>query len=159
MSKKGFTLVELLVTVSIIAILVAVGMVTYSSVIKQGRDSKRQSDLRSIQSVLEQYYSDQLFYPSGDLPWNNSLTNAAGNPNTVSQSKTYLKITPSDPLGTPNYAYVAYSNVTVGAGCNNTNPKCSTYCLYAKLENLAAAKLNGCPTHATGQYNFAVSSP
>ncbi|MCL5073272.1 MAG: prepilin-type N-terminal cleavage/methylation domain-containing protein [Actinobacteria bacterium] len=65
--NKGFTLIELLITLTIIAVLSAIGLVAFSYVLKQGRDSKRQSDLRAIQSALEQYYSDQGSYPTASI--------------------------------------------------------------------------------------------
>lgn len=55
--KKGFSLLELLVTVGIIAILLAIGVTSYSTVQKKSRDAKRRGDLRTIQQALEQYYS------------------------------------------------------------------------------------------------------
>ncbi len=96
---RGFTLIELLVTISIIAILSAIGLVVYSSVIKQGRDSRRQSDLRSIQSALEQYYADNFSYPSAPLP-------APGNPlKSPNNLKTYINQMPGDPSSPRQYYY------------------------------------------------------
>ncbi len=133
--KKGFTLVELLITISIIAILSAIGLVIYSSVIKQGRDSKRQSDLRSIQSALEQYNSDQFFYPTAPLP-------TSGNPlKSPDNRKTYLNQMPSD----PNPSNIYYYEV-VG----------TSYCLYAKMENPGSVKPAAC---TDASYNFALSPP
>ncbi|MDO8576949.1 MAG: prepilin-type N-terminal cleavage/methylation domain-containing protein [Candidatus Daviesbacteria bacterium] len=97
--SKGFTLVELLITISIISVLAAIGLVVYSSVIKQGRDSKRQSDLRSIQSALEQYYADQFSYPSAPLPVS---PNPLKSPNNL---KTYINQMPSDPNSSRRYYY------------------------------------------------------
>lgn len=63
--KKGFTLLEMLVVIGIIAILVSIGISSYSTAQKKARDAKRKSDLKSIQSALEQYYSICGFqYPS-----------------------------------------------------------------------------------------------
>lgn len=96
---KGFTLVELLITISIIAVLAAVGLVVYTSVMKQGRDAKRQSDLRTIQSALEQYYADNFSYPPASLP-------APPNPlKSPDNSKTYLNQMPSDPTSSRSYYY------------------------------------------------------
>lgn len=110
MKKHGFTLIELLVTISIIAIITAIGFVAYSTVSKQGRDAKRQSDLKSIQSALEQYRADQGNYPAS-LTFGGSLT---------SGGRVYLNVVPTDPTGSPEYNYTVSS---------------SSYCLYANLEN------------------------
>lgn len=137
--KTGFTLIELLISVSIIAVLSAIGLVVYSSVLKQGRDSKRQSDLRSIQSALEQYYSDQLNYPTG-------IT--AGSPLSAG-TKTYMKTVPT---GSPAYVYTA-----LGTNCAVSTPQnCTSYCLYADLENTSPG-LSGCA--ANGTNDFAVTPP
>lgn len=142
MSKKGFTLIELLITISIIGILSVIGMVAYYTVLKEGRDSKRQSDLRSIQSALEQYFADQFNYPTGITI--GSALSAGG--------KTYLNTIPGDPTGNPQYSYVSSP-----AGCDNSAVKCSSYCIYAKLENSSLPTPTGCTY--TGTYNFAVTPP
>lgn len=146
MKTRGFTLIELLVTVSIIAVLSAIGLVVYSSVLKQGRDSKRQSDLRSIQSALEQYFADQLYYPTS-ITYGNALSGGG---------KTYLNTTPSDPTGDPQYSYAP--STSSGSACDNSSTAtfCTKYCLYAKLENSTPGTGN---CTATGSYNFAVTPP
>lgn len=63
--KKGFTLIELLVVLSIIGVLAALFLVSFSGSQKQARDTKRKSDLRQYQSVLENFANkNQGFYPS-----------------------------------------------------------------------------------------------
>lgn len=56
-TKKGFTLLELLVVISIIAIMIAMGVSYTSTSQKKGRDAKRKSDIKEIQNAVEQYYS------------------------------------------------------------------------------------------------------
>ena len=64
--KKAFSLIELLVVISIIGILVAAGLAVYSGAQKRGRDAKRRGDLQAIQNALEQYYAENSYnYPGG----------------------------------------------------------------------------------------------
>lgn len=135
--QKGFTLIELLVVISIIAILSAIGLVTFANVLKSSRDAKRQSDLRFIQSALEEYHADQIYYPAS-LP----------SPGTafVFGTKTYLNQIPADPKSpTQDYSYVA-------SGC--TSSKCTSYCLNAKMEGTLTNTT--CPTSG---YNYGVTRP
>lgn len=53
--QAGFTLVELLVVIAIIAILSVTAYVALGGQTEKARNSKRQSDLASIQSALEIY--------------------------------------------------------------------------------------------------------
>lgn len=63
--KKGFTLLEMLVVIGIIAILVTLGFASYSTVQKKARDAKRRGDLSAMQKVLEQCYSlNSYSYPA-----------------------------------------------------------------------------------------------
>ncbi len=165
--SRGFTLIELLVTISIIAILFAIGLMAYSAVLKQGRDSKRQSDLRSIQSALEQYYSDQGFYPTGNFTGLDTLfytdqtpvfNSSTGNPSPAA-SKTYMNLVPRDPTytGTGRYYYWASPDA-----CDNSNVKCASYCLYAWLEDStppanSKPQIGNCTNNTP--YTFVVTPP
>jgi prepilin-type N-terminal cleavage/methylation domain-containing protein len=57
-NNKGFTLLELLVVISIIGILMALGVVAYSTAQKKSRDAKRRGDMKAIQSGFEQFYAE-----------------------------------------------------------------------------------------------------
>jgi len=67
--KNGFTLIELIVTVTIIAVLTVVGMISYGGTSKKARDSRRMADLEKIRVALELYrQSTGSTYPAdGDL--------------------------------------------------------------------------------------------
>lgn len=60
----GFSLLEVLVVVAIIGILISIGTAAFTSAQKKSRDSRRQGDLKSIQSAFEQYYADNTGYPT-----------------------------------------------------------------------------------------------
>lgn len=53
--KLGFTLIELMVVITITAILVATGYSAYSGSQKSARDARRKADIQAISSVLEQH--------------------------------------------------------------------------------------------------------
>lgn len=65
--NKGFTLMELLVVIGIIALLSGLLSVSYNAAQKRGRDSRRRSDMKAVQESLEQYYVENSYvYPTGD---------------------------------------------------------------------------------------------
>lgn len=163
---NGFTLIELLVAVTIIAILASIGLLAYGSFIKSARDAKRQADLRSIQSALEQYFADQVFYPysSGgasalNLSSTSSITNCTGNPSTsCTVTKTYMSTIPKDPVSSNlPYCYHAYTKATPSSACDNSSQKCTDYVIMAKVDNnsLATGSYGDC----VGSYNYQVSGP
>ena len=63
--RKGFTMVELLVVLTIMGILAAVLLANMTNSGKVGRDAQRQSDLRNLQSAVESYKHKYGVYPLG----------------------------------------------------------------------------------------------
>ena len=61
---RGFTIVEIIVVITAIAILAAITTVTYSGLQVRARDDERLSDIEVISSALETYYEKQGTYPS-----------------------------------------------------------------------------------------------
>jgi prepilin-type N-terminal cleavage/methylation domain-containing protein len=62
-NNRGFTLIEILIVVAIIAILASMVLVGLGPTQRAGRDARRISDLRSIQTGLELAYSKCGYYP------------------------------------------------------------------------------------------------
>lgn len=62
-NKQGFTLVEILVVVSIIGLLSSIVLVGLGSFRARGRDARRVADLRETQNALELYYGKFGSYP------------------------------------------------------------------------------------------------
>lgn len=63
--KKGFTLVELLVTIAIIAVLTAILLPNFLGARERAKDAQRIEDLGSIKTALRMYYNDFQSYPPG----------------------------------------------------------------------------------------------
>lgn len=61
--QRGFTLVELMIVVAIIAILAAVGLAVFSGIQKKGRDAARRGDVQSIAKALETNKKDTGYQP------------------------------------------------------------------------------------------------
>lgn len=92
--QTGFTLIELIVTVTIIAVLTVVGVVSYSGTNKKARDNRRMADLEKIRVALELYrQATGSTYPVDE----DSLV------------PTYLQAFPVDPKGN-NYTYLRLSD-------------------------------------------------
>lgn len=63
-SKKGFTLIEVLIVVGIIGILSSVILVGLNSSRSRARDTRRVTDLRQTQQALELFYTKTGCYPN-----------------------------------------------------------------------------------------------
>ena len=64
-NKSGFSLIELLVVISIIGVLSAILMMNLMGARERGRDSQRIQDLNSLKGALRLYYNDYQSYPPG----------------------------------------------------------------------------------------------
>ena len=62
-NQKGFTLIELLIVVAIIGILAAIAIPQFASYRQKAYNAAAQSDLKTMKTELEGYYTDNFQYP------------------------------------------------------------------------------------------------
>lgn len=103
--NKGFTLVELLVVISIIGVVMGLSLFGLGGARKSGRDAKRKSDLEQIRSALELYRSDCGSYP---LTLGSNLV-GDGVKIGCDVTNVYMTSTPKDTLE-PSHKYLYVSN-------------------------------------------------
>ena len=71
--QRGFTMIELLVVTTIIIVITAIGLVSYTSANRNARNGKRKADLEMVRQALVLYRTDNGSYPSGTV-FNNMMT-------------------------------------------------------------------------------------
>ncbi len=137
LNNRGFTIVELLIVIVVIGILALLVITTYSGIQAKARNSKRQTDIQSLQTQLEAFFSQNGYYPSlanlNDSSWLNTNMksldqNALIDPSNPSNSKTLL--------GSPaakSYSYnVKQSDGTTS--CESDDTTCAKYTLTSTYE-------------------------
>jgi prepilin-type N-terminal cleavage/methylation domain-containing protein len=132
---KGFSIIELLVVITIIGILLAIVIANLQQARLLARDRARISDISTLQLSLAQYLNANASYPT-----------------TLSQLVPgFAPSIPNDPINSGGYVYTYTST--------NAN---SSYCLSAGLESNSAyidpnvTCTNGAPAPASG-YSYKVS--
>lgn len=65
--KNAFTLLEILVVISIIGILIALGTAAFSTTQKKSRDARRKADIKAMQNGLEQFHAKYGDYPESAI--------------------------------------------------------------------------------------------
>lgn len=103
--ERGFTLVELMVVVAIIALLAAIVIPNYVHARAQAAVSQSEANIKQIATSLELYYADNQNYPAGAAT--NVVPSLFGTP-----PNPYLNSTPTNALGRAQYVYSAVA----GAG-------------------------------------------
>ncbi len=130
--KRGFTLIELMVVISIISVLSSITIATMNVARTKARNSVRVSDVYQIRKALELFYYKNDKYP---LTINELVTD----------SERFLSALPKDPVGNTDYFYQAYE-VTDTSLFNNGHKCtgveiCQGFHLSADLENPASGLL------------------
>ena len=82
-SAAGWTLIELVVVVSLMSVLAAVAMISYGPAVTRAREAVLKEDLFRMRDAIDQYYADRNEYPA-------ALENLV--------SEGYLRGIPEDPF-------------------------------------------------------------
>ena len=123
--KRGFTLIEILVVVSIVGLLSSVFIVGLGGFRARGRDARRLADIKQMQNGLELYYTGNSSYPAV-ASWEELETALAGPGAGLGITKI-----PNDPQSAAGKTY-EYAASDDG----------QSYVLKATLENLGDPSLN-----------------
>jgi len=150
-SRKGFTLIEILVVVAIIAILSSVVLVGLGPTRRIGRDARRISDLRQVQNGLELYFNKCGYYPGTAQA--TSLCGAyaaiatwAALDGALTGSGIGITIVPDDPTAGKNYSYGAATGgvgYVVGAQLEDTSNPALQQSPNATTYGVACSRTNG----------------
>jgi general secretion pathway protein G len=62
--KRGFTLIEVIIVVTLVVLLASVGLATYSNSVRRAREGVLKEDLFRMRDAIDQYYADKNKYPS-----------------------------------------------------------------------------------------------
>ena len=134
--NSGFTIVELLIVIVVIGILALLVITTYSGIQAKARNSKRSSDMATIQTQLEAFFQNNGYYPSltdmNSSTWLSTNmksldTEALVDPSNADQSKTL-----ADKPTAKQYSYAVTDSS--GNSCETDDTTCAQYTLTAEYE-------------------------
>lgn len=148
-SSHGFTLIELMITITIIAILTAAGIFTYTSAQGRARDAKRKSEMEQYKNALEVYANkNNGFYPSQTAATGAQLST------TVCTNLGLTKCAEDSLFGNnAAYHYNYQSDGTGGGSVTGTQ-----YVIWGPLENAAGDYWVFCSNGKSGKVTGAPST-
>jgi len=107
MKRNGFTLIELMLVVVIIATLAALVVPRFTGRVDQAKISAAKADiLANLSTALDLYYMDNGFYPTTEQGLSALRVQPASSPVPSSWNGPYIKRNPVDPWGNP-YNYIS----------------------------------------------------
>src|SRR5215203_4815430 len=62
-SDRGFTLIEVLIVITLIVVLASMGMASYSNSVQRSKEAVLREDLFRMRDAIDQYYADKNKYP------------------------------------------------------------------------------------------------
>jgi len=163
MTRRGFTIVELIITITIMGILLTLAVVNVNSTQMNARDDERKADIEAIASNLESFFTsgtdgttDFARYPSLGLTGAGALSSITTNlrdaniksflpPGTTDVTQTFVASTNTGSapsiqttagvLPQPTISQYVYQPIkTDGAVCTSGNIDCRKFNLFYRLE-------------------------
>lgn len=111
-NEKGFTLIELMIVVAIIGILAAIAIPQFASYRTKAFNSAAQSDLRTAQTMFEDFFNNNSKYPNATSVGTGTLTITDGT--TSASLTTSSNVYFVSKAGTSNQTYSAGTKHTSG---------------------------------------------
>ena len=108
--KRGFTLIELMIVVAIIAVLAGVLIPNFVHARSQTATAACESNLRAIATAAELYFTDNQAYPATTATVDRTFGSANG-----AAAGTYLNNTPIDPAAATTARYTFTNDGTAAA--------------------------------------------
>jgi general secretion pathway protein G len=106
--KKAFTLVEILVVVTIISLLASIAAVSYSRFVKQSRDARRKTDIEQIRAAIELYRNFNNVYPT-PVPASSGMAFGSTTASITDANGTiYMNRIPTDPMAAAAVGYTYF---------------------------------------------------
>ena len=145
LNQKAFTLIELLITISIISILSVTGLILYQSVTVKTRDTVRINALKVLATALEIYFQKNHKYVAPIVEGIDDTSCQSINDTFYATIAPSSNSAPKDPATGNFYCYVSVNNG-------------QSFRLFAKLENCTDPNL--IPQHNCQevQYNYSLVS-
>ena len=103
MKARGFTLIEVLIVITLIAILASIGMPMYQNSVRRSKEAVLKEDLFRMRDVINQFYADKNKWPQ-------SLQDLV--------SEGYMRTVPEDPITSSTETWVT---VPADADPSNTS--------------------------------------
>ncbi|MCA9336225.1 MAG: prepilin-type N-terminal cleavage/methylation domain-containing protein [Candidatus Saccharibacteria bacterium] len=154
--QTGFTIVELLIVIVVIAILAAITIVSYNGIQQRSRDSWRVNDASAVKKALSLYKVDNASFPAAAPNPGNSTFEISDNPGFLSSLNNYTNSKVfKDPTNTASTAYW-YNRFNAGSyGCPASLGQYYVFWIRG-MEGQSAANIQSGP--CTGQTLF-VTTP
>lgn len=98
--RGGFTLLELIIVIAVIAILLGIALPRLRGMIDEGNAAKAAAELRTLQAAVESYYiHNSKTYPAdGSTTWQSALTDSTTRPKIIGSAL-------ADPFNTSGTQY------------------------------------------------------